>query len=170
MRTSLRVLISLWFLAAATSAPKPTTVCEILADDPTKLKGKVLSVRGVLAGTDEGLWLRDRCETHLVTKGMVWPDQLSVYVDGQDESVMRSWSGLLAEEKRQHVNYPQDKVWVTILGSLETRGSMSDEVAQMPYGLARAGFGHMGSSAAEINVISVGDVVVERPRAGKTGK
>jgi hypothetical protein len=34
-------------------------------------------------------------------------------------------------------------------------------VVQMPYGLARAGFGHLGAAPAELNVITVKEVGVE---------
>jgi hypothetical protein len=68
---------------------------------------------------------------------------------------------LLEKLNRLHADITRDKVRVTIVGRLETRLSMNDEVVQMPYGLRKAGFGHMGDSPAEINVISIEDVAVE---------
>ena len=40
---------------------------------------------------------------------------------------------------------------------------MDDEVVQTPFGLERAGFGHMSGAPAEINVISVEDVTIGLP-------
>ncbi|HLG96092.1 MAG TPA: hypothetical protein VKX49_07255 [Bryobacteraceae bacterium] len=53
---------------------------------------------------------------------------------------------------------------VTLVGRLETRASMGDAVVQMPYGLARAGFGQ-GDAPAQIDVTSVEDVTIERGAA-----
>jgi hypothetical protein len=142
--------------------PMTLSVCDVLADDPTKLNGKVTKVKGLLGGTDEGTWLTAECTTHLVTKGLAWGNDLSVYIDGSDQKTLRSWEKVGQKLKQLRANLGQDRIWVTIVGRLETRASMDDEVVQMPYGMARAGFGHMGGTPAEINVISVEDVRVER--------
>lgn len=147
---------------APTRPPQVISVCEVLADDPTKLNGNVISVRGLLAATNEGMWLVGECKTHLVTKGLAWGNDLSVYVPAADESVARSWGRMSQRLKQLHGLVGRDRIWVTITGRLETRQSMDDEVVQMPYGLRHAGFGHMGDSPAEIDVISVEDVRVER--------
>jgi hypothetical protein len=143
------------------------SVCDVLTDDPTKLNGRVISVRGVLGATDEGMWLSGECKTHLVTKGLAWGNDLSVYVPAAEENVARSWDRLSDNLKRRHADIKRDRIWVTIVGRLETRKSIEDEVVQTPHGLSRAGFGHLGGSAAEINVISVEDVVVERRSQNK---
>ena len=140
----------------------PLSVCDVIANDPTKLNGKVIKVRGLLGGTDEGTWLMEECNTHLVTKGLTWENDLSVYVDASDESIARSWERMGAELRRLRADTTRDKVWVTIVGRLETRASMEDEVAQTAHGLVKVGFGHMSGSPAEINVLSVQDITVER--------
>jgi hypothetical protein len=50
-------------------------------------------------------------------------------------------------------------------GQIETRPSMDDEVIDRPWGLQKAGFGHMGGCAAEVDVLSLEGVVIERGRA-----
>jgi hypothetical protein len=158
------MIAMLLLVGAGPSRAETLSVCEVLADDPTKLNGKVISVRGLLGATAEGMWLMGECKTHLVTKGLEWGNNLSVYVPAADEGVARSWEGLSSRLKALHASLSRDRVWVTITGRLETRRSMEDEVVQMPYGPRRAGFGHMGDSPAEINVISIEDVRVERPK------
>jgi len=138
------------------------SVCDVLAHDPTKLNGRLIKVKGLLGETDEGTWLIGECTTHLVTKGLSWGNDLSIHVDASDENTLRSWESMLAKLRRLHADPGKDRIWLTVVGRLETRASMDDEVVQMPYGLARAGFGHLGGSPAEINVVSVEDVGVER--------
>ena len=146
------------------------SVCDVLASDPTRLNGKVIRVRGLLAATDEGTWLIDKCKTHLVTKGLEWGNSLSIYVDASDEAIYRSWAKIGEKLKRLHVQQGRDDVWITVTGQLETRASMDDEVVQMPFGLAKLGFGHMGGSPAEINVISVDDVTIPSPSSDRRRK
>jgi hypothetical protein len=145
--------------------PKPVpllNICDVISNDPTKLNGKVIKVRGLLGGTDEGIWLVGECKTHLVTKGLTWGNDLSVYVDESDEAVARSWEKLGQQLRQLHADTRRDRVWVTNIGRLETRASMDDEVVKTEHGLVRVGFGHMSGSPAEINVISVEDVKLER--------
>jgi hypothetical protein len=148
--------------AGPSVTPKVLSICEILAGDPTRLNGKILTVRGVLAGTDEGSWLVEDCNTHLVTKGLTWANSFSIYADLSDAHIAASWQRMLERVRRLRVNAERDSVWITVVGRLETRASMDDEVVQMPYGLSKAGFGHIGEAPAEINVISVKNVVLER--------
>jgi hypothetical protein len=57
------------------AAPHPSTalsVCDVLVNDPVKLNGKTISVRGHIGGSDEGTWLSAECPNHLVTKGVRW--------------------------------------------------------------------------------------------------
>jgi hypothetical protein len=145
----------------------PLSVCDVVTHDPTPLNGKLLSVRGRLAGTGEGFWLIGECKEHLVTKGLTWGSDIAVAMDGA-ESATRSWDNMLGRIKDLHADLNRDKILVTISGRLETRGSLNDEVVQMPYGLRKAGFGHMGDSIAQVDVISVEDVVVEIAPAGKS--
>ena len=156
------VWIALQLTAAApAAASRSLSVCEVLAEDPTGLNGKVIAVRGLIGGADEGLWLHDECKNHLVTRGLTWGSDLWVDEAGMDESAERSWRRMSDELTRLHARLGRDRIRVTIVGRIETRDSMEDEVVQMPYGLRRAGFGHMGGSPAAIHVLSVQDVTVE---------
>ena len=156
-------------LAQHPRSSQTLTVCDVLAVDPTRFNGEVITVKGLLEGTNEGTWLVGECKTHLVTKGLAWGNSLSVSVDN-NEDALSSWEKFGEQLKRLHANRQRDRVWVTINGRLETRASMDDAVVQMPYGPRRAGFGHMADAPAEIHVISVGDVMVERRPPDKTEK
>ena len=147
----------------AGSPPLTLSVCGVLATDPTRLNGQILTVRGSLSGTDEGIWLSGQCETHLVTKGLVWGNDLAVLVETSDET-QRSWDKMRRTLDQLRVKFERDEVEVTFVGKLVTRNSMDEEVIQRPYGLVKAGFGHMGASPAEIDVISVVNVNVKRRR------
>ena len=78
----------------ATPAAEPSgvvSVCEMVANDPTKLNGKVVAVRGMLVTTEEGDWLGSKgCDRHLVTKGLSWPSILEVQLDDSN-SARQSW-------------------------------------------------------------------------------
>jgi hypothetical protein len=73
---------------------------------------------------------------------------------------------------RLRADWYRDKVWVTIVGRIDTRDSLNAMVMERPYGRSRAGFGHLGQAPAEIHPFSLQDVTVERgrPSAGKKAK
>jgi hypothetical protein len=146
MTTLVAILIAIQSGGSGGSAQSPAilNVCDVLAEDPTRLNGKVIQVRGLLGGTNEGTWLSGECKTHLVTQGLTWGSSLSVYVNASDERTARSWERMGQKLRRLRADFARDRIWATIVGRLETRASMDDEVVQMPYGLAHAGFGHMG--------------------------
>lgn len=145
------------------------SVCDVVTHDPTPLNGRLLRVQGRLAGNGEGLWLIGECKEHLVTRRLTWGSDIAVAMNGAD-SAARSWNRMLEKLRDLHADMARDKVFVTILGHLETRGALSDEVVEMPYGWRRAGFDHMGDSVAQINVMSVEDVVVEPGAAGNSNR
>ena len=144
------------------------SVCDVLANDPTILNGKVIKVRGRYVSTDEGKWILGECKTHLETKGLVWSNSLSVDVDQSEKEYLRSWSRLGRKLRQLRFDSVRDTFVVTFVGRLTTRATMEDQVVQRPYGLAKAGFGHLGGSPAEIVVMSFEDVVVERGGAYKS--
>lgn len=169
MGTAFLVLLLAFQTRSRPATPEsdaPRSVCEVIMNDPTRLNGRIIKVRGIIGGTDEGIWLVGECKTRLVTKGVTWSNDLSVYVNASDQSIVRSWQKLGAKLDQLHANLRQDKVWVTIIGRLETRASMDEEVQETSHGWVPLGFGHMNGSPAEINVISVEDVTVERRRDG----
>jgi hypothetical protein len=139
------------------------SVCDVLANDPTILNGKLIKIRGILVGSDEGTWLAGECKTHLETKGIAWGNSIAVSVNESDQGALRSWHKIGAKLKQLHADWPaRDRVSVTFIGRLTTRSTMDDAVVKMPYGLAKAGFGHLSGSPAEIEVLSVENVIVER--------
>jgi hypothetical protein len=169
------VIIILWlafFLQIHADSPalrdggeKALGVCEVLVPDPTRLNGRRLAVRGRLVGSDEGVWLTEECATHLVTKGLIWGNAIAISLNESDGNAMRSWQQLQKRLKRRNRSDRDADVWVTLIGRLSTRATMADAVVEMPYGLTKAGFGHLGASAAEIEVVSVRNVETEpRPK------
>ena len=136
--------------------PTPVlSVCDVLATDPTKLNGRVITVRGQLGSTYHGMYLISECKTHLLTKGLKWGNDISVYAEVADENVARPWDRFGKELTRLHADLRRDKVIVTIVGRLETRDSLNDMVVPGPDGPARLGFGHMNGSPAEIDLLSI---------------
>ena len=138
------------------------SVCNVLAHDPTILNGKIIRIKGYVGGTDEGTWLMGDCQTHLVTKGLTWGNDIAWYINLAEEKTARSWERYAKKLKRLRPDWQHDRIWVTVAGRLETRRTMDDPVVQTPYGLARVGFGHLSSSPAEIDVMSIETIDVER--------
>jgi hypothetical protein len=164
MFLAIQILLMQAAANAATSSARTLSVCDVLADDPTRLNGQVLSVRGMVEATEEGSWLIGTCKTHLVTKGLTWANIIWIYVDHADEDAEHSWGTISTKASQLHADLRRDKIWVTIVGRLETRKSMEDAVYQMPYGPSKVGFGHLGAAPAEIDVISVRDVTIVPPQ------
>jgi len=161
------LVIALQLAAAARPAPsRVLNVCELLADDPTRFNGKVVSVRGLLEGTDEGLWLSDDCKSHLTTRGVTWGDEIWVPEGAEDENAERSLLRFSKHLDSLHLQLGRDTIRVTIAGLIETRKSMDDALVQMPYGLSKFGFGHLSAAAAAIHVMSIRDVTVEDAAKG----
>jgi hypothetical protein len=57
VKVSLAALISIQFVALAHAEPKTLSVCDVLAEDPTRLNSKVIAVNGLVGGSDEALGL-----------------------------------------------------------------------------------------------------------------
>lgn len=160
-------LIMLIALQAAATQPHQSgtlSVCDVLTDDFTKLNGRRLSVRGLIGGTDEGIWLTGDCRSEIVAGGLRWSKHLWIEFGGQDKRAVRSWTAMLQKMRAAGADWTRDRIWATIIGPLETRGSMYDMVTQGPDGPRRAGFGHMGGAPAAMEVVEVRDVVVELRR------
>jgi hypothetical protein len=85
---------------------------------------------------------------------------------------MRAWDKMQRKIRKARAVWSQDRIWVTIVGIIETRASMDDEVVPGPDGLQRVGFGHGGGSAAAIEVRGIEDIIIERhkPDTGYSDK
>ena len=124
------LILALTSIPSALAGPaKPLSVCEALRDDPTVLNGKVIAVRG------------GDCRKRFITNGVSWPNTWIESAE-TDEKAERAF-GLLSDRlKKMHADPKQDRIWVTFVGRLETRQSMSDAVVSGPdgplvrYGLA----------------------------------
>ena len=77
---------------------KVLSVCEVLRDDPTRLNGKEIAVRGIMDGSDEGAWLTGTCGVHLRTKGIVWPNALWIEVDESDANALRKLASVMSHK------------------------------------------------------------------------
>jgi hypothetical protein len=156
------LVVALAGIGAASRSPSIKTVCDVLANDPTALNGALITVRGEYEFSDEGTWLVGECDSHLVTRGLEWPNTISISMNPSDDNASRSWGRMVQKLRRLHADPSRDRILLTIIGKLLTRASMNDEIVQMPYGLMRAGFGHLGTAPAEIDVVSVSNIRVER--------
>jgi len=145
-----------------------STVCEVLKDDPVRLNGSVISVRGILSISDEGAWLFGDCEKHLVTRGVTWSNVLWLETDETDAQAVRSVKNMWKRIRTLHADPRNDSVYVTLVGRLETEASMNAAIVpRMDGTLARAGFGHLGAAPAQIVIQKATDITVVHAQADK---
>lgn len=130
----LAIFIVMQIAAAPSPPPKAVSVCELLARDATEMNGRIVSIRGLIGGTDEGTWLTGECKGHPGTGGVRWGNDLWVEIDTTGRVAMRSWNKMLGKMRAAHADWTQDRIWVTVVGRIETRASMSDEIALGPTG------------------------------------
>jgi hypothetical protein len=156
-------------------------VCDVLARDLPKLNGKVIRVRGYISYISpadrfysEGHYIRlsEDCKAHLVTKGLKWANDFSVFLRQDDERIKRPWEEIAERFKQIGANGP-DRIWVTLVGRLETPDTFdpADVINENGrYGPELKGFGEHGDCPGEIVVQSIENVVVERRRENAPAK
>lgn len=148
-------------LCVGSPRPRVLSVCDVL-QNPARLRGRVLSIRGFAVATEEGSWLGGDCRDHLVTKGLTWPNTIWLLVTGGTD-----FAGL--ERIRKQISRERsssaDRVWITYVGMLETKSSIEEEVGlDDKGGPHRLGFGHLNDAPAQLDVRTAKDVVIERRR------
>lgn len=147
------------------------SVCQVLAD-PQTFDGKLIRLRGVVVGTDEGGFLGAplQCSKAYKTGDHVWPswvaltgpgsrqrlhNPLFVY-DPESEQVPFDKYRLLQKK------YPDRCLLLTDAGLFETRADWSKSRAVYPNGSSKyVGFGNDGVAPAQLLLKSVVDVEVD---------
>ena len=150
----------------------PLSVCELIAHR-AEYNGRMVSVRGVVAGGEHGIWLEAsrECSYQLVTRGVVWPNVINlvhplnrsrdVYSHAPFKldwkAVQRADADALAAGYRAGV----DVMVETIVGLFVTFPDLEKRVNPGIPGAFPLGFGPVGLSApAQLVIKTVKDVSV----------
>jgi hypothetical protein len=157
------------------------TVCEILSN-PLQYDGKLIRIRDVIRGTDEGSWfVGDQCLDLFVTEGHAWPSLISLAVPGnplQLHSVDFKYD--FASQNRLTSKYGQlkrrvsgDCIAWTYTGVFETRKNWAGAEAKTIDPLRLRGFGHLNAAPGQLLLKSADDVTAipnctAKPRTKRT--
>jgi hypothetical protein len=162
----------------AKPAAAPLGVCEILAH-PLQYDGKLVTIRGRVGSTDEGVWIfSDGCRGVLTTDGYTWPSEIAVAmptappplrlhsIDFEYDS--KSRQKVVAKYKSLRRRWPERCLVMTDTGLFETRDDWSKAKMEYPNGTWKfAGFGHLGEAPGQLILKSEDDVSVVPSCAGK---
>ena len=158
-------LVPLFAFWVSDPAPVPVmTVCQAL-QDRDRLHGKTIVVVGSLEGTDEGTWLSEECKDKVVTDGFTWPNSIArTYSrEGADPPAGFQWDRKSLAAKLREVrkstklrrSQGSNERWHAMVGRFETHNPL-----QVASGADRklrgAGFGHLGTSPAQLVVGGAG--------------
>ena len=148
------------------------SVCDVVMNR-LKYDGQLINVRGVVLGTEEGMWIAapGKCTPGLTTFGYSWPDIIWVAppdspgrlhdVDFQLD--LRNLEQIDQQIRAMNVDPSKDRVWLTVSGLFETRVYEPTGVSTSGRGNQGAsGFGHMNSAPGQLLVKGEEDPVVER--------
>jgi hypothetical protein len=150
------------------------SVCDILAD-PIKYNGRLVAIRGVSEGTDEGWWIGagKPCNAPLVTGGYTWPSiiwvgsvggpQMSRRVEFRTDQ--RAVDRIDREVRRMRIDPKLDRVWLTFIGLFETREFTARDVGRAGGAWRAFGFGHLNTAPGQLFLKTVRDLYVERGAA-----
>jgi hypothetical protein len=155
------IVVALVLLPVISAVDRPLTVCEVLQRG-SEFNHKLVAIRGIQMGTDEGAWLDGKgCQgirTVGRTQAIIWLETAAnrrVAAGFEPVDLARSAQRINAEISKAHYDRRRDQLHLTYVGlfqmadSEETRGE---------------GFGHLNSAIAALIVKDVMDVVVEGPR------
>lgn len=164
--------------------PPSLTVCELLSQ-PLRYDGQLVQIRGRLDGTDEGAWfVGDDCPGVFVTnENHVWPSAVSLATSSSTslgktrlhsvdfEFNLESSRGLDPKYQRLRSRVPEKCISWTYTGLFETRRDWAEAKVVYPNGTTKViGFGHLGTSPAQIIVKSADDVAAIPKCRGKPEK
>jgi hypothetical protein len=171
------VLSSRTWSAYAASMAAPTSVREAVAHR-IDLDGKVVEVRGLLAGGPHGGWLQPSgdCDYALVTRSVAWPNIIFLNYpnnsspDPTDHAPFAvDWKAVRAAEDRVRLagfDPRTDREVATYIGLFVTYRDLDSRVTPGVPGALRLGFGPLLGAPAKLLVKSVKDVVVVRNTGG----
>jgi hypothetical protein len=142
------------------------TVCEILSS-PLKYDGRLIQIRDVIRGTDEGSWfVGDQCLDLFVTEGHAWPSLISLEMPGnplQLHSVdfkydFASQDRLTSKYKQLKRRVSEDCIAWTYTGVFETRKDWTAAEARTIDPGRLRGFGHLNAAPGHLILKSADDV------------
>jgi hypothetical protein len=158
-------------LAFAEETRKPLSICELFANLQA-YRNKIVTIRGELISTDEGVYLDERCPKPLVTSGFVWGNPIVIWLTQTGSSDVENRTSPMPETDVSPIaddllkKYATDssvRIWITVAGRLETREKfvmvLRGDGKTVPYG-----YGHMNACPAQLVCYQMKDVVVERKR------
>jgi hypothetical protein len=144
------------------------TVCELLTS-PDKYNGKMVTVRAIVKGTDEGAWLSDlKCPATFRTGSLSWPWAIALASRTQ---AMKPPDFSFDEQADQQIrqkllqmnqNNRPIRIWLTYIGRFETHTDLAHAVVRDSNGVVQpAGFGHLNWAPAQLVVKTEKDLDVQ---------
>jgi hypothetical protein len=134
MRTFYLWAATILFIGPTTAQSRVVSVCDALSKR-TEFNGKTISVRGVVAGSEEGAWLVARdCSYKLVEKGIEW--RLIISLEYPESSTHESggriaskvdWEAMRKADAKIREMKPdreKDLVMATYVGTFRTYGDL----------------------------------------------
>jgi hypothetical protein len=162
-------LIATSILASAKDARRPIGVCELLTE-LQRYRDKIVTIRGELVTTDEGVYLDEKCPKPLVTSGFVWTNPIGVWLTQPGSNDVENRTSPAPETDvrptaddllKKYVTDSSVRIWVTVTGRLETREKflmvLRGDGKTVPFG-----YGHMNACPAQLVCYQMKDVFVER--------
>jgi len=139
---------------------RPLTVCEVLSQSAA-YNGKMVTLKGVDASTDEGLWVRGISCLPITIGGREWPPVVSLVTpdmaleETDFEFDEASWTRVGAEYKRRLSALPRNCVEFTYTGLFQTRSNWENFKLVYPDGrILYLGYGHLNFAPAQLIVKS----------------
>jgi hypothetical protein len=150
------------------------SVCDILSD-PAKYNGRLVTIRAISEGTDEGWWIGagKACTAPLITNGYSWPSIIWVQSIGGPQHTHRpdfetdqnAVSKVDREVRRLHIDPKLDRIWLSFTGIFETREFTAKDVGNADGKWRADGFGHLNSAPGQLLLKTVSGLSVERGAA-----
>jgi hypothetical protein len=175
----LSLRISLWSLAilvaVAHGADLPVIpVCEALTHSDL-YNHKIVAIRGVQMAGSEGGWLNgEGCDRAFVTNGYVWPSIIWLEMSESDRLAAgipaperyASIKRINSELKRKGYDVTRDRLTITYVGLFEVYDDSKSGIHLDSRFVNAPGFGHLNGAPAQIIVIDVKDLSIEkRPKS-----
>lgn len=167
-------------IGPVTAQSTVVSVCDALSKR-TEFNGKTISVRGEVAGSEEGAWLVARaCSYKLVENGIEW--RLIISLEYPESSTHESsgriaskvdWEAMRKADAKIREMKPdreKDLVTATYVGTFRTYGDLGKRTDPSGRNPVRFGFGHLGAAPAELIIQTIKDVEVVRGARLKGGQ
>jgi hypothetical protein len=172
-RAVVALLVSSGFcMRAAERQPALLSVCELI-EHRNEYNGKIVAVRAMLEGTDEGMWLRafNDCKYKLITRGVTWPNAISLEYPKNNSKNQADHADFQVDWQVIHTVGlaippgfdPKTEVIIkTYVGLFQTYADLESRVSPAVPNALRLGFGHLGTAPARILLKTIKDVAAVR--------